>query len=120
MLLIVPSVQLVLQMYDDFLDYQTMPAGETTTAFSVVNDCLQVSAGKEKSDITKRIAISTWQSLNPILKAPYANEYFAQWGLVAVDECHGCKGKVLQNLLDRCVNAPISIVTGKQIGRAHV
>lgn len=103
MLLIVPSVQLVHQMFDDFKDYAS------DNDMSPDDYCHLIMGGKEKQS-DKPIYISTWQSLQNIAKgsksdALYNMCYFQQFGLVAVDEVHTAKGKQLSNILDLCIEA---------------
>lgn len=75
-LLIVPTINLVNQMYSDFKDYST----ECPT-FDSEYGCHKIMAGKEKIS-SSQIYISTWQSL---IKLP--SEYFNQFGCIIGDEC---------------------------------
>lgn len=100
-LLIVPSVQLVYQMFEDFMDYSSEYDINPETY------CHLIMSGKEKQS-EKQIYISTWQSLQNISKGKdklYTMSYFNQFGLVAVDEVHTAKGKQLSSILDLCVEA---------------
>lgn len=93
-LLIVPSIQLVGQMYGDFEDYST---GDST--FDVSESVQQIHGGQTK-EVSKQIVISTWQS---IYKLPV--EYFEQFELVIADECHEDKSDKLRQLIEKCKNS---------------
>ena len=96
-MLIVPSVSLVHQMIGDFKDYAS------NNDRNPDDYCHLVTAGKEKSS-DKPVTISTWQSLQGMVKNKQYS-YFEQYNVVAVDEVHSAKGKVLSSILDLCTNA---------------
>jgi superfamily II DNA or RNA helicase len=93
-LLIVPSIQLVGQMYGDFKDYSSEDA-----SFDVDTYVQQIHGGQTK-EVSKQIVISTWQS---IYKLPV--EYFEQFELVIADECHEDKSDKLRQLIEKCKNS---------------
>lgn len=108
MLLVVPSVSLVHQMFGDFKDYasnfDTQPEEYSHLIMS----------GKEKHT-NMPLTISTWQSLQNMAKGKTAggDEYFSAFNVVACDEVHGAKGKQLTSIMDKCINAYIRLgVTG--------
>jgi hypothetical protein len=78
-LIIVPSISLVTQLYGDFVDYSKISQWDTEyNVHSIM--------GGIKKDADKKIYISTWQSLQHIKD----KEYFEKFGAVIVDECfHG-------------------------------
>jgi len=102
-LIIVPTTNLVQQMYDDFTDYAA------NISWDVQANCHMIYDGGEKQT-DKRVVISTWQALavkEPCpkelreiwtkaqikmwyQKAPYIldESYFAQFNTVFGDECH--------------------------------
>lgn len=90
-LLIVPSIQLVGQMYGDFKDYSA-----NDSEFDVDANVQQIHGGQDK-EVSKPIVISTWQS---IYKLP--TEYFQQFKLVIADECHEDKANKLRELIEKC------------------
>lgn len=96
-LLIVPTVQLVRQMSDDFCEY-----GENFCDYN--NYIHQIYSGQEKHT-DKPITISTWQSLQKIKD----KKYFDQFNCVLVDEVHTANGKQLQNIVNACKNAEYKI-----------
>lgn len=98
-LIIVPTIQLVSQMYTDFEDYAE---GE---GWSVEDHCQKIMGGLTK-EIGKNAAISTWQSLQ---KLPA--DYFQQFDVVFSDECHLAAAKTLTSILEKCVNANYRIGT---------
>jgi len=90
LLIIVPTVNLVDQMFSDFLDY-----GADCTTIGRISE-----QHRKIQDPTRRIQISTWQSL-----MDYPSEYFEQFKTVIGDECHGFKAKTLIHIMKQCVNA---------------
>ena len=93
-LLIVPTTSLVKQMVGDFAKYS-----ENDPNFDV-NGCHEIMAGLDKGHKTKKIYVSTWQSIYKMQKG-----YFEQFGMVIGDEAHGFKAKSLTSILTKCVNA---------------
>jgi len=88
-LVIVPTTSLVEQMYNDFKDY----------GYNVDKHCHRIYSGKDKNT-SKRIVISTWQS---IYKFPQA--WFERFGSVFGDECHGFKSRSLTSIMNKCIEA---------------
>jgi superfamily II DNA or RNA helicase len=93
-LLIVPTQNLVLQMFNDFKDYSSKDS-----TFNVDENCHIIMAGKEKNNPNSQVYISTWQSVVNMSK-----EYFDQFGLVIVDEAHGAKAKSLTSIMEKCTD----------------
>ena len=93
-LLIVPSIQLVGQMYGDFKDYSSVDP-----TFDVAEMVQQIHGGQSK-EVSKQIVISTWQS---IYKLPA--EYFERFELVIADEAHEDKSDKLRQLIEKCKNS---------------
>ena len=88
-LIIVPTTSLVEQMNSDFWEY----------GFDVDNEVHKIYSGKDK-DTDKRVIVSTWQSIYKLPKV-----WFAQFGAVFGDECHGFKSKSLMNIMNKATNA---------------
>ena len=82
-LIIVPTTNLVEQMYGDFADYGWFPD----------EHCHKLYAGSDKNT-SKEVVISTWQSIYKLDK-----KYFSQFGAVFVDECHLAKAKSLTGIM---------------------
>lgn len=93
-LIIVPSISLVTQMFNDFIDYSAVSKWDTNA------NVHSIMAGVKK-DSDKKIYLSTWQSLQNIKD----NTYFEKFGAVIVDECHGASASVLSSLMEKCTNA---------------
>ncbi len=87
-LIIVPTVSLVHQMYGDFKDY----------GWNVEKFCHKISAGIDKNT-DKKVVISTWQSIYKM-----GHDYFDQFGVVVGDECHLFKANSLNKIMDKMVN----------------
>ena len=88
-LIVVPTTSLVEQMYSDFKDY----------GMNVADEVHRIYSGKDKVT-KKRIIVSTWQSIYKFPKA-----WFAKFGMVVGDECHGFKSKSLSSIMNKCENA---------------
>jgi len=88
-LVIVPTTSLVEQMYNDFKTY----------GYDVEKYCHRIYSGKDKNT-TKRIIISTWQSIYR-----FQPDWFSRFGTVFGDECHGFKSKSLTTIMNKCVEA---------------
>jgi len=90
-LLVVPSINLVNQMFSDFSEYGWYDSYDDVTLLY----------GKSKNyDPNKKVLISTWQSVYK--KTP---GFFKQFGGVLVDETHGAKSASIQTVLKKCTNA---------------
>lgn len=83
-LLVVPTVNLVLQMHSDFVSYGMHP-----------DDAHKIFSGEDK-ETDKRLSISTWQSL---MKQPKA--FFNDFDLVVIDEAHGAQAKSLKDIMEK-------------------
>lgn len=108
-LIVVPSTNLVEQLYSDFYnDYGWDDAGRHCTLIhSTSKDKLskkeleelrKMNIGEEK--LLKDITISTWQSLQY-----KSDEFFSVFTAVLVDEAHSTRGVKLRDILAKCVNA---------------
>ena len=83
-LILVPTTSLVEQMYSDFIDYGWLDAY-----------LQRVYSGHDRQ-VTKKVVISTWQSLYKMPKS-----YFEQFGCVIGDEAHLFKSKSLTSILTK-------------------
>ena len=97
-LIIVPTIGLVNQMYNDFSDY-------SNKTWDVEKDVHKVFSGQEKKN-EKKIVVSTWQSLYNM-----PNEFFEDFTCVFGDECHLFKAKSLTSLMTKLVNAHVRVGT---------
>ena len=100
-LIIVPTISLVEQMYSDFADYS-----ETDKDFNVDQWCRKIHGGTNKADSGERVTISTWQSIYK-KHAPW----FQGFGMVIGDEAHQFKAKSLTAILEKCTEARYRIGT---------
>ena len=99
-LLVVPTTSLVEQMYSDFEDYSKL------NGWSVEDNCHRIYSGKEKIDISKRVVITTWQSIHNLPR-----NWFVPYGMVIGDEAHNFKAKSLTKIMENLVNAKYRIGT---------
>jgi superfamily II DNA or RNA helicase len=88
-LILVPTTNLVTQMYNDFKDYSSR------SKWNVEDQCHIIYSGREKES-EKQIYISTWQSLFR-LGVPY----FKKFGMVIGDEAHLCNAQSLKGILEK-------------------
>ena len=94
-LILVPTISLVSQMYNDFREY----------GWDVANNCHTVVAGRDKGSELP-VIISTWQSIYKMQQ-----QYFEQYELVIGDEAHGFKSRSLTSIMTKCINAKYRIGT---------
>ena len=90
MLIVVPTTNLVSQMYGDFGDYSSHDKN-----WNVEKYCHKIYSGKEKNT-KEQIYISTWQSLYRLPK-----EYFEQFSLIVGDEAHLATADSLKGILEK-------------------
>jgi len=99
-LVVVPTVSLVTQMYEDFKEYS-----KTDSTFDAAEECHGVFAGQDKIN-DSRIIISTWQSIYKLKQ-----KYFDNFGAVFGDECHLFKSKSLTSIMSKLKTCPYRIGT---------
>ncbi len=92
-LLVVPSVNLVTQMYKDFENYSS------EDGWDVASNCHRVHEGISPYT-NKSVVISTWQSLKDL-----PPDYFYQFSTLLGDECHLFSGASLESIGKNCINA---------------
>lgn len=90
-LLVVPSISLTNQMFNDFVEYGWYDAYDYSSI---------LYSGSKKYDKNKRILISTWQSIHK-----KRQEFFEDFDCVIVDETQSAKSNSLKSILQKCVNA---------------
>ena len=90
MLIVVPTTNLVSQMYGDFGDYSSHDKNRNVEKY-----CHKIYSGKEKNS-KEQIYISTWQSLYRLPK-----EYFEQFSLIVGDEAHLATADSLKGILEK-------------------
>lgn len=71
-LIIVPTISLVLQLYNDFADYS-----EKDKKWDVAKNCHRIHGGEEKSS-EKQVVISTWQSIYK-MNEKYFKDFASSW-----------------------------------------
>jgi superfamily II DNA or RNA helicase len=98
-LIIVPTTNLVSQMFSDFADYSSK------SDWSVKKYCYKIFQGADKNT-NKRVVISTWQSL---YNQP--GEYFSQYNVVLGDEAHLYKAKSLTGIMEHLRACPYRVGT---------
>jgi superfamily II DNA or RNA helicase len=92
-LIIVPTINLVEQLYTDFEDYSEK------NGWPVKDNVHKIYQGKDKNT-EKSVTISTWQSIYK--EGP---GYFEQFDFVLGDECHHFKSKSLTTIMSQLVNS---------------
>ena len=91
-LILVPTTNLVTQMYNDFKDYSSHDKWDAE------NNCHMIYSGRDKKT-SKQIIISTWQSLFRL-----GISYFKQFGMVVGDEAHLCSAASLKSILEKMIS----------------
>lgn len=94
-LIVVPTINLVTQMYNDFKEYGFDSDSYVHCIFS----------GQEK-ETTKPIILSTWQSIYDLPK-----EWFHSVDLVICDEVHGATAKSLKGIMENLINCHLRFGT---------
>lgn len=93
-LLIVPTTNLVEQMYTDFADYAS-----NDPSFDHEVMCQRLYGAFPSKVVTKKVLISTWQSLQDL-----DTTWFQQFGMLLVDEAHGAQAKVVKRIAESATN----------------
>lgn len=96
-LLIVPTLSLTTQMYNDFRDYAKKDNWN-------VEDFVHVITGGVDKTSPLPIYVSTWQSLYSLDR-----EYFEQFDVVIVDETHLAQSNSIKKIVESSVNAEVKI-----------
>lgn len=96
-LIIVPTIQLVDQMYGDFKDYSSHNDWDTE------EQCYRITGGKEKNS-KKNIVISTWQSIQK-MESSWLNQFSA----ILCDEVHTAAAMVLTRLMEKATDVTYRI-----------
>jgi len=94
-LIIVPTINLVNQLYSDMQDYGWE---------DIHNHVSRLYGDSKDCDLSKKILISTWQSIYK-----RHDNFFSQYEAVICDETHMCKSLSLTTILKKCVNATYRI-----------
>lgn len=103
-LLLVPNVSLVEQMFNDFKDYSLLNKWDVEKYCQKIYSDIKI---KER-DYNKQIIISTWQSIHE-----WDIEFFKPFKCFICDEVHLAKGNSIQNISGKCINASYRLgVTG--------
>lgn len=97
--LVVPRVSLVKQMFKDFGDYSLL------NGWNNEKHCHLISAGAEKTS-KKPLVITTWQSFIKCSKAE-----FQKYAAVIGDEAHNFKAKSLNTIMENLTNAHFRVGT---------
>lgn len=98
-IIVVPSTQLVEQLYSDFEDYST------ANGFNVEYHIQKLYSGFSKQ-FTKDIIITTWQSV--YLESA---QFFNQFDVIIGDEAHNFAAKSLTNIMDKLTNVKYRVGT---------
>jgi superfamily II DNA or RNA helicase len=96
-LLIVPTINLVDQMYTDFMDYSSK------NKFDVKANCHEIFQGRDKQT-DKKLTISTWQSIYEL-----PAEYFEQFDFILGDEAHLFRADSLTSIMTKANKASYRI-----------
>lgn len=95
-LLIVPSISLVTQFYNDIYNYNLGESNENLNPLDIRVEEIMSDKPRRIVDKEPNIYIGTYQSLEK-----WPTEWFEQFDIVAADEAHTCKAKTLIDILSR-------------------
>jgi len=95
-LLIVPSISLVTQFYNDIMDYNLGYHMENKTPVSIKIDEIMSDKPRKHFDGEPNIFIGTYQSLEK-----WPDEFFKQFDVVCCDESHMAKAPSLIKIMER-------------------
>ena len=98
-IIVVPSTQLVEQLYADFEDHSS------ANGFKVSENCQKLYSGFSKL-FEKEVLITTWQS---VINQP--KPWFNQFDVIFGDEAHQFKSKSLTTIMERLDNVKYRIGT---------
>ena len=96
-LIIVPTISLVAQMYSDFDDYSAK------SGWSAHKNCHKIHGGTPKLT-DRQIVISTWQSIHKLPRA-----WFDNFEVVIGDEAHLFKSQSLTTIMNKLIDCPYRI-----------
>lgn len=108
-LIIVPNISLIHQLYDDFKDYAKNEDWE-------VSEHVQKIAEGRSKDVNLPCTVATWQSIHTIKD----HSWFEQFDVVIVDECHLAKGTSITKVLEKCTNASVKVGLTGTLDGTHV
>ena len=95
-LMIVPSIDLVIQAYENFHEYNSFLTEKNKIPLNIK----QIHGGEKKDfKASQNIHVSTFQSLGK-----FQNSYFKAFDTVIVDECHRTKSNTIRECISKCVN----------------
>jgi superfamily II DNA or RNA helicase len=104
-LIIVPSTNLVEQLYSDFQNY--VISDKNSNNFNDISTYVtKIYAGFTKSVENFKVIISTYQSIYSL-----PSIWFSKIKFLLIDECHLASAKSLINISEQCINADIRIGT---------
>jgi superfamily II DNA or RNA helicase len=95
-ILVVPTINLVSQMYSDFKSYGWEDLDQYVT---------RMCTGY-KPDFDKSILITTWQSIYKKRQS-----FFEKFNVLLIDECHLAKSYSIKSISEKCINADFRIGT---------
>ena len=98
-LLVVPTINLVTQMFSDFENYSKL------NGWNVEKHCQKIYGGESKIPDSE-LVISTWQSIYDMPK-----KYFSQFDFIIGDEAHTFKAKSLTSIMTKLINCDVRIGT---------
>lgn len=90
-LVCVPTIDLVDQLTQEFIDY--------APTFDFKKHCHMIYSGQEKDPKGKRVLVSTWQSIYKQQK-----KYFEDFETIVIDEAHLAQADSLKGILQKSAN----------------
>lgn len=104
LLLIVPSITLVTQFYDDIVEFNEGIKGKNDNKVDLrIQEIMSDKPRKHSGQDDPNLFISTYQSLAKIEN--WGKEFYIQFYAVAVDEAHQAKSNSLVKILEQTYNS---------------
>jgi len=101
-LLIVPNISLVTQFYDDIMDYNLGFNNDNKNPLDIsIQEVMSDRPRKNRDDVEPNIFIGTYQSLINWGTPELEPDFYKQFELVSVDECHRAKAAQIQTIMKR-------------------
>lgn len=102
-LILVPNIGLVNQLHQNFRDdYKWADVDKFVGTYHS-----EYNLAHRREALQKQVVISTWQSMNSIIKGDSSLNYFKLFSTLIVDELHTAKkeSSAINNVIRACVNA---------------
>ena len=103
-LLIVPSISLVCQFYEDIITYNLGATKENKEPLDInIIEVMSDKPRKNFSDKEPNVYIGTYQSLINFGTPTNQPDFYKQFNVVCIDECHKAKSVTINTIMNRSI-----------------